>query len=802
MHKLIENQIHISVRNLVEFVLRSGDIDNRHSMKLQYDAMQTGSRIHRKIQKMMGSDYHSEVNLKYTAYYEDVELVLEGRADGIITNKSDEDIEFIIDEIKVIRQDMEHLEKAAKVHVAQAVCYGYIYASMQKEIDEKKKIAIQITYCHPETEQILRFQHYYSYRELEEEFYSYINSYGKWAQFLYEHRKIRKASIQKLQFPYPYREGQKKLVAAAYKTMINGEQLFIQAPTGTGKTLSAVFPAVWSVGEDYADKIFYLTAKTITRTAAVSAFDILKEKGLLMSYIVLTSKEKICPNEVMECNPQECPYAKGHFDRVNAAVFEMISSCQQADRESLLDYAQRYKVCPFEMSLDVSYWMDAVICDYNYVFDPHVKLQRYFADGEKGDYIFLVDEAHNLVERAREMYSASLEKEEFLEAKKYYERFKPVVRQLENCNKKMLELKRECDSWKRLEEGEGIGSFVHSLEKLYEQLDHISETHPEWIAPKEASEFFFHIRDFLEVYEQLDKHYEVYMEHTEQNTFKINLLCVNPAQRLQQCCEQGCSTLFFSATMLPILYYKELLGQGEVSKAVYVDSPFDKKNRLIVTAKDVSAKYTRRTPQEYDRICEYIQMITKSHKGNYMVFFPSYAYRDEIEKRLEKDSDTCYICQENVMSEQQKEEFLAAFERKDKPVIGLCVMGGSFSEGIDLQKDALIGVIIVGTGLPQTGVRQEVLKQHYQREGKDGFMFAYLYPGMNKVLQAAGRLIRTSDDVGVIALLDDRFLQSGYSGQFPPDWTDIKKVSMMTCRDVVFEFWEGLTSCTELQYQV
>ena len=822
MHKLIENQVRISVRNLVEFILRSGDIDNRHSTKAQYDAMQIGSRLHRKIQGSMPGTYKAEVSLKHTAHYRDVEILLEGRADGIITpdeNSVNEEqanllyqtqtdgnvsaeILFIIDEIKVIRQDMEKLDSAAQVHTAQALCYAYMYArvlntkaaSVTEENEENTRpcIGIQITYCHPETEEIKRFLKVYTFKEIKEEFDYYISEYGKWAQFLYEHRLERNASVQKLSFPYPYRAGQKRLVAAAYRTMINGEQLFIQAPTGIGKTLSTVFPAVWAVGEEYADKIFYLTAKTITRTAAVSAFDILRENGLKMSYIALTSKEKICPNTVMECNPVQCPYAKGHFDRVNEAAFDLIHDCEQITREKLAACAKKYKVCPFELSLDVSYWVDAIICDYNYVFDPHVRLQRYFADGERGEYIFLVDEAHNLVERAREMYSAKLEKEEFLAAKKYYEPFKSVVKQINSCNRKLLELKRECDVWKVLPEGEGIGSFVMALERLYEALNRLSETHQEWTAPKEASEFFFHVRDFLEVYEQLNEHYEVYMEHTSQGTFQINLLCVNPAERLQECCTQGISTIFFSATLLPIRYYKELLGQGEESKAIYAASPFDPKNRFIVTAADVSSKYTRRTASEYIRIGQYIKAITNSKRGNYLVFFPSYTFRGEVEAYMEKEENVRYIRQESSMTETQREEFLDAFREQDTPTVGFCVMGGIFSEGIDLQNEAVIGVIIVGTGLPQTGSRQEILKSHYEKEGKNGFLFAYLYPGMNKVLQAAGRLIRTSEDYGVIALLDERFLQGSYRSQFPPDWTDMNIVQLLNCTALLEQFWADI----------
>ena len=775
--------IRISVRNLVEFILRHGDIDNRTG-GADKDAMQQGSRIHRKIQRQQGAEYRAEVPLRYQITCDGFILSVEGRADGIIELPK----RVVVDEIKGVFKDLKRLEEPQPLHLAQAKCYAYIYAE-QNNLEE---IGVQMTYCNLDTEEIRRFRETYTRAELKKWFEKLVSEYEKWARYQMTWRAKRNASIKTVEFPFEYRDGQKKLVESVYRSILRKKKLFIQAPTGVGKTMAAVFPAVKAVGEELGEKIFYLTARTITRTVASQAFAILREQDLKMKVITLTAKEKICFCEETICNPDVCPYAKGHFDRVNDAVYELLTSTDEMSREVLEEQARKWNVCPFEMALDVSQWVDAVICDYNYVFDPHVRLQRYFADGERGEYIFLVDEAHNLVERAREMYSAKLEKEEFLAAKKYYEPFKSVVKQINSCNRKLLELKRECDVWKVLPEGEGIGSFVMALERLYEALNRLSETHPEWTAPKEASEFFFHVRDFLEVYEQLNEHYEVYMEHTSQGTFQINLLCVNPAERLQECCTQGISTIFFSATLLPIRYYKELLGQGEESKAIYAASPFDPKNRLIVTAADVSSKYTRRTALEYTRIGQYIKAITNSRRGNYLVFFPSYTFRDEVEAYMEKEENVRYIRQESSMTETQREEFLDAFREQDTPTVGFCVMGGIFSEGIDLQNEAVIGVIIVGTGLPQTGSRQEILKSHYEKEGKNGFLFAYLYPGMNKVLQAAGRLIRTSKDYGVIALLDERFLQGSYRSQFPPDWTDMNIVQLSNCTALLEQFWADI----------
>ena len=403
-----KKQVRISVRALVEFVLRSGDIDNRRSGAAQKDAMAAGTRIHKKIQKRMGGNYRAEVPLKYAALdeEEDIELLVEGRADGIF----EEDGIVTIDEIKGVYMDLERLTEPVAVHMAQAMCYGYFYCC-DRNLDG---VRIQLTYCNLETEEIRRFHEDRSKEELEAWFRSVIHEYFKWARYLCHHELQRNQSISGLEFPFPYREGQRDLAVAVYKTISRKKRLFIQAPTGIGKTLSTIFPAVQAMGAGKASKVFYLTAKTITRTVAEEAFRILRSRGLVFTAVTITAKEKLCPMEKTECNPEACPYAKGHFDRVNEAVFDILHLEQEMDRETVLRYAEKYRVCPFEFCLDISSWTDGIICDYNYVFDPNVRLKRYFADGASGDYLFLVDEAHNLVSRAREMYSASVYKEDFL----------------------------------------------------------------------------------------------------------------------------------------------------------------------------------------------------------------------------------------------------------------------------------------------------------------------------------------------------------------------------------------------------
>jgi len=777
-----EKIIRISVRNLVEFILREGDIDNRKAGLPDKEAMQLGGRIHRKIQRQMGSDYYAEVPLKITVPCEGFAIQIEGRADGI--QKTADGV--VVDEIKGVLRELEYIEKPVSVHLAQAKCYGYIYGK-QQELDS---ITIQMTYCQMETEEVKRFQETFSIEELERWFLDIVMQYEKWARFQVEWRQTRDATIKEAEFPYPYREGQRELVTSVYRTILRKKKLFIQAPTGVGKTMATIFPAVKAVGEGLGDKIFYLTAKTITRTVAEQAFQILKKNGLQYKVATLTAKEKICFCEKAECNPDACPYAKGHFDRVNDAVYEMITTMEEMSRENIETQAKKHSVCPFEMGLDVSLWVDAIICDYNYVFDPNAHLKRFFSAGKKGEYLFLIDEAHNLVERGREMYSAVLYKEEFLQMKKAvrYESVK-LTRQLAGCNQMLLEMKRECQTYK---EYNSISHFalkllnvMNGLQKLLEEKEQVDE---------EVLEFYFHVRNFLNIYEEVDENYVIYTELEEGGDFKLKLFCVNPAVKLQNFLSQGNSTVFFSATLLPIRYYKRLLSVETDDYAVYAHSPFKEANRLLVLGQDVSTKYTRRGYEMYERFAIYIKNVMQAKPGNYLVFFPSYRFMEEVRETFERyrTEEMCCMIQEQNMNEQDREAFLQEFEaEREGSLAGFCVMGGVFSEGIDLTKERLIGAMIVGTGLPQVCNEREILKQYFDRHGENGFDYAYLYPGMNKVLQAAGRVIRTEEDKGVIALLDDRFAGRRYLEIFPREWRKLTYCNVKTIGEKVEQFWKN-----------
>ena len=781
--------IRISVRNLVEFILREGDIDNRTGGGPDPENMQMGSRIHRKIQRQMGSEYQAEVPLKTEIVCDGFILKVEGRADGLIHTKE----QVMVDEIKGVLRELDRVPAPVGVHLAQAKCYACIVAE-QEGLEE---IGVQMTYCQMETEEVKRFQYSYQSSELKEWFDEVIRQYEKWAKFQIEWRKTRNASIKGVEFPFPYRKGQRDLAVSVYRTISRKKKLFIQAPTGVGKTISTVFPAVKAVGEELGEKIFYLTAKTITRTVAEQAFETLREQALKFKVITLTAKEKICFCEETSCNPDDCPYAKGHFDRVNDAVYELLTEADVMSREVLEAQARKHKVCPFEMALDVSNWVDGVICDYNYVFDPDAQLKRFFAEGSAGEYLFLIDEAHNLVERGRQMYSAELCKEDFLAVKKLVKGEAPrFAKRLEACNKILLTMKKECENYKVLDHISHLG--LQLMNVMTEADQYLEEC-----ADKEVREmvldFYFQVRSFLNIYDCLDENYVTYTEYQEDGRFLLKLFCVNPAANLQKCLDKGNSAIFFSATLLPIQYYKKLLSTEKDNYAIYIDSSFDTEKRLLMNGVDVSTRYAMRSKEMYRRYAEYIFRTVKVKKGNYLIFFPSYRFLEDVYQEFsgllaEKEEEMDLVIQQQHMAEEERENFLRAFEEgRENSLIGFGVLGGIFSEGIDLTNEKLIGTMIIGTGLPQVCNEREILKNYFDQKGLSGFDYAYRYPGMNKVLQAAGRVIRTEDDRGVILLLDERFQKEKGKEIFPKEWADCERCRLDLVEEKIRLFWEKQT---------
>lgn len=752
--------IKISIRNLVEFIMRHGSIDNRYTSSIK--AIE-GIRGHQRVQKSYGDNYTAEVSLKYKLTYEDLEIIVEGRADGILI----EDDKTIIDEIKTTTKDLLLIdENTNPLHWAQAKCYGYIY-SMQNELEN---IDIQITYYNIDTKSTRILRQSYTLKDLEEFFFWLIDEYKSWAQLENDWVNKRNKSIKELKFPFEnYRPGQRELAVRVYKSIIDSKKCFAQAPTGTGKTISTLFPAIKAMGENETSKIFYLTAKTITREVAQNTISLMRKKDLNLKSVTITAKEKICKMEEVNCNPEYCPYANGYFDRINNSLKDILAKYNDYSKDNIEKISEEYMLCPFELSLDLTNLSDVIICDYNYVFDPRVYLKRFF-DTKTTDYTFLIDEAHNLVDRAREMYSATLNEEKFIKVKKLIskkdKRITRVIKEIQSYFEDKLEDLTTVDendlveSEAPLELCEILSSFIKFVDEYLARTNEENE---------ELMDLYFDVYSFLSISDFYDKNYTtIYTKTFDSVTIKI--YCVNPQKVIEEKMKKAKSNIIFSATLIPMDYFMKMYSYDEEDFIINLKSPFDVNNRLLMIGDNVATTYNKRFETSED-IASYIANCVQAKKGNYMVFFPSYKYMELVfDKMKENHPNINTSIQESNMSEEEKEEFLSMFDEDNKEThVGFCVLGGHFSEGIDLTNDKLIGVIIVGVGMPQIGIERDIIKEHMKDSNK-GFDYAYVYPGMIKVLQAAGRCIRTDDDKGVILLLDNRYSQRRYQSLFPYEW--------------------------------
>lgn len=752
--------IKISIRNLVEFIMRHGSIDNRYTSSIK--AIE-GIRGHQRVQKSYGDNYTAEVPLKYKLTYEDLEIIVEGRADGILI----EDDKTIIDEIKTTTKDLLLIdENTNPLHWAQAKCYGYIY-SMQNELEN---IDIQITYYNIDTKSTRILRQSYTLKDLEEFFFWLIDEYKSWAQLENDWVNKRNKSIKELKFPFEnYRPGQRELAVRVYKSIIDSKKCFAQAPTGTGKTISTLFPAIKAMGENETSKIFYLTAKTITREVAQNTISLMRKKDLNLKSVTITAKEKICKMEEVNCNPEYCPYANGYFDRINNSLKDILAKYNDYSKENIEKISEEYMLCPFELSLDLTNLSDVIICDYNYVFDPRVYLKRFF-DTKTTDYTFLIDEAHNLVDRAREMYSATLNEEKFIKVKKLIskkdKRITRVIKEIQSYFEDKLEDLTTVDendlveSEAPLELCEILSSFIKFVDEYLARTNEENE---------ELMDLYFDVYSFLSISDFYDKNYTTIYTKTF-NGMTIKIYCVNPQKVIEEKMKKAKSNIIFSATLIPMDYFMKMYSYDEEDFIINLKSPFDVNNRLLMIGDNVATTYNKRFETSED-IASYIANCVQAKKGNYMVFFPSYKYMELVfDKMKENYPNINTSIQESNMSEEEKEEFLSMFDEDNKEThVGFCVLGGHFSEGIDLTNDKLIGVIIVGVGMPQIGIERDIIKEHMKDSNK-GFDYAYVYPGMIKVLQAAGRCIRTDDDKGVILLLDNRYSQRRYQSLFPYEW--------------------------------
>ena len=774
----------VSVRSLVEFVLQAGDITPGGFQKR--DRAQLGTQGHKQVQRKRPEGYQAEVEIGYLVESADLPLEVRGRIDGLYASAEP----VIIEEIKTTTLSLELVnEEHNPLHWAQAECYAFIYARQQN----LSGINIHLTYYHLDSRKEKTFERYFTLTELDTFFHNLITPYLDWFRKISALQSRRDQSIHQLEFPYKgYRLGQRDMAVAVYQAIRNNDRLYVQSPTGVGKTIAALFPAVKALGQGLATKIFYLTAKTPGRLVAEKALDDMRQVNLDLRSVTLTAKEKICFCPPVNCDPEVCVFARGYFDKVKLALKEL-DQHQAFTRPVIEEIARQYEICPFEFSLDLALWMDCIICDYNYVFDPRVYLHRFF-DFDSEPYVFLVDEAHNLPDRARAMYSAELDKQSVLDLQRTLKPHLPALaKKLTAINKILLEMRKACQA-----EGKDALVKYEAPEELLKAIREFSQKAEDWLVLNQAVEFrqallefYFLCSNYLRTAEYFDTFYVSYFERQGQSNLKAKIFCLDPAPMLAAPLERSRSTVFFSATLLPIDYFMKLLtAEADHPRRIF-QSPFLQENVCLLIHDRISTKYAQRA-DSYAAIANAIQTTCSVQAGNYLVYFPSYAYLAAVLELLkEKLPEGQLLVQDRAMTETEREVFLERFSAgNQETLVGLAVMGGIFGEGIDLVGERLIGVVIVGVGVPQLGLERDLIKEYFDKQNGNGFAYAYQYPGFNRVLQATGRVIRTEIDRGIIVLIDDRFTHARYRYLFPSHWQGYQVVQNTSeMKDKLTRFW-------------
>lgn len=774
----MNKSLKLSVHQLVDFLLRTGDIDNRI---YNSSTMSEGTRIHAYYQSKQGNNYISEYQLYEVFKVDDFEVALEGRADGIIVSGT----EVTIDEIKSTVAELDsYYEEQKEWHLGQAKCYALMYAH-EKNLDH---VNIKLTYINQITEERKVKNFSFTVLELEKDIISLIREYLDFYRFIYERTEKRNESAKALEFPYSeFRKGQRKLAKYTYSISTKGGVLFCEAPTGIGKTVSTLFPAVKSFAEGRNEKIFYLTAKNSGKETAYQTVVAMREKGLYASEILLTAKDKICYCPGKACNPDECPYAKGYYTKIKNVLIDALKKNNSFSRETILSIASHNAICPFELSLDLSLYVDIIICDYNYFFDPIVYLKRYF-DEDALNNVVLVDEAHNLVERGRSMYSASISESSFKRAKKATRHLEH--KKLKNASKRITKL---FNSFETVENGDTeipflMSTELNAIDAYLLAASDVNKHHHEFVTD-EFTDFFFELNKFRKLIDYYDERFCLYITKSD-NDISINLFCMDPSDLLRRTLQKVKSKVIFSATLTPLDYYLGMIGGSEDDPLIMLPSPFDKKNLGIMVAPNISVKYKNRDAT-LKHVASYLKAFISGKVGNYFIYVPSYEYLTKLVPYLDF-GDANLIIQEKDMDDRTRQDFLSCFvDKPTKTTVGIAIVGGAFGEGVDLTSDRLIGVAVIGVGIPQICFERDKIREYFNKIEKDGYLYSYVNPGINKVMQAVGRVIRSETDRGMALLIDDRYLTKTYSDLFENKWSNYEVVtSEADIKQLVDDFWK------------
>ncbi len=803
----VSTPIHtISVRDLVEFVLRQGDLGGEREF-VGSDRAVAGIRGHQKIQRSRPSGYLTELPVEYRVETEEFTLRIRGRIDGLLITSQ----QVLLEEIKTVQGTWDH--KADQLHWAQAKFYAFMHAQEHA----LKELVLQLVYLELPAVKVTEFRQAISFAELADFFASTVAVYVEWLRERHHWCLARDASIAVLAFPFrDYRPGQRDLAVAAYRVLANGGRLFLAAPTGIGKTISVLFPAVKALGEGKLERIFYLTARTVGRAIAEKALVDLRQAGLKLRVVTLTAKEKVCVREGHPCDPLTCPLALGYYDRVKPAIREALER-EEITRATLEEVGQKHQVCPFELSLDVSVWSDAVICDYNYVFDPQVYLRRHFAE-DGGAYGILVDEAHNLVDRAREMFSADLDGQEILDVKRAIKQAAPrCSKALTQLHTAMLKLGNPTgspeDSFEASDtavelnlfpmkpvpvrsEDNGVSTSPEFPDSLIEPLETALDEAEGWLVKNQPTNFresllalYFRMHSFRRTADLYDERFVTIVE--SEPAMKVRQFCLDPSLLLRKALARGKAAIFFSATLTPIDYYRTLLGGVPEDPVLQLASPFPSENLAVLIQDRIQTHFKGRAESLND-VAEAIGTLVQGRRGNYLVYFPSYQYlNDTLQAFQIRHPSVPILVQRPGMTEPERDAFLNAFSvEHGETLVGFAVLGGIFGEGIDLVGERLIGAVIVGVGLPQLCVERNLIRDYFQQQNAAGFEYAYTFPGMNHVLQAIGRVIRSETDRGVVLLIDMRFNETRYRRLFPAWWKYLRVRHSAALREAISSFWE------------
>lgn len=790
----VSKKLRIDARELCHTVVNHASIDRRAAHIREDDG-----KVDDLLEHRYGTNYHKKQALCRTVSRGGLFYEIGGTADGIARENGKVTV-------CVNRLFGDYTSKLDADRTAETVALAALLACMVAESELLGSVAFRITFFH-NSRDIRVIEKSFSRRELTEAVGRLLDLHRPFAALEAERLCVRIPNCKTLAFPYPeMRPQQRDFIVETLRTIGGGGKALIEAPTGTGKTAAALYPALRALGAGMIDKIFYFTSKNTTALAALDAArNMSASTGIRAVHI--TAKERICPvrlRDPMKCTPEVCPRARGHYGRVPDALAELVRSAHIYDADTIAEAAGRHSVCPYELSLDLSEACDIVICDCNYLIDEAAYFRRYFEPGATdARYVFLFDEAHNLLDRAKACYGGELRRSEI-------RRFLDEVRTVPKnavCDA-LADLEFYIDSMRELcadsmeeDDAGAVHGFttVHSFDKqLYDLLAAFDRAAAKYIRSPLCGSLPDHlyllhdkVKKYLTAMELFDRCFVgTVTVHGDEVIAKI--VCIDPSGQLAKKAARGRASIFFSATLTPLDYYATLYGAPDAAK-LKLDCPYDRANLCVCIMDKLSVRYQFRS-QNAAAVADAIMQTVSRRDGNYMVYFPSYAYMTEVQTLFKyKYPHIRTVVQAKDMSEHARRGFLDAFRAGARTtLVGFSVLGGIYAEGIDLVGDRLIGSVIVGVGLVQPSDENEILREYYDDKYEAGREYAYIYPGFNRVLQAAGRVIRTETDCGVVVFIDERYAEPTYKELMPAQYRTAKFVGDTQALGAVLDrFWAG-----------